>query len=198
MELYTRQLWLRRLAQSDYADYKQLVTDPAVIRYCFDKPSTSALDASFSEQIGAWGKGSTGWLSFALIEKSSSAFVGVVGLKLDGEMDCEMDCEMDGEMRGEFDERGAAPMSAELAYMISVKFQRRGFAREAVLRMLQLCQTLGCNSVVARVVEDNIASTKLLTACGFDCIETYSNSVLIEGVLFDDSLFKKRLSPVTA
>lgn len=190
MELYTRQLRLRRLAQSDYADYKQLVTDPAVIRYCFDKPSTSALDASFSEQIGAWGKGSTGWLSFALIEKSSSAFVGVVGLRLDGETD--------GEMRDGFDERGAAPMSAELAYMISVKFQRRGFAREAVLRMLQLCQTLGCNSVVARVVADNTASTKLLTACGFDCIETYSNSVLIEGVLFDDSLFKKRLSPATA
>ena len=58
--------------------------------------------------------------------------------------------------------------SAELAYLLSRKYQKKGYMKEAIdILKKYLIEVLNCTRLSAEVMVENVSSIKLLEKCGF-------------------------------
>jgi ribosomal-protein-alanine N-acetyltransferase len=71
---------------------------------------------------------------------------------------------------------------AEVGYVIAPKFHRRGFAPEALKKVMEYgFETLGLLQLDARFMEDNLASQKVLLRLGFTPNQTKKESIVKRG-----------------
>ena len=64
--------------------------------------------------------------------------------------------------------RGAFRHTAELSYYVDAANRRRGVASALIARSIELCSTLEFKTLVAILLDDNHASSALLTKFGFE------------------------------
>jgi RimJ/RimL family protein N-acetyltransferase len=143
--LETEQLILRRFDDRDLAPFLAYRNDPEVARYqawesCTEREASAMIEELKSLQPGTPGE----WFQFAIELKETGALIG----------DCALKVEQDGRQ-------------AEIGYTLSREHQGKGYASEAVSRLLDYAfGDLELHRVVAITDQENEPSFALLERLG--------------------------------
>jgi RimJ/RimL family protein N-acetyltransferase len=144
-QLESKRLILRRFKYADLAPLLAYRNDPEVARYqawesCTEREATAMIDELKSLQPGNPGE----WFQFAIELKETGALIG----------DCALKVEEDGRQ-------------AEVGFSLSREHQGKGYASEAVSRLLDYAfGDLGLHRVVAITDQENEPSFALLERLG--------------------------------
>jgi len=145
-QLETKRLILRRILPQDEEDMYEYSKDPETSRYLLWEPHSSrgftrAHIRYLQEQYRR-----SAFFDWALIEKKSGKMIGTCG----------------------FTEIYERERRAEVGYVLSPRFHRQGLAPEALSRIMEYgFLTLGLRRLEGRIMEDNLASRKVLERSGF-------------------------------
>ncbi len=144
----TPRLIIRPLAEADLESFVQYRSDPEIARY-------QGWDAPFSEtkareliesQAGIDLPQKGEWLQLAILLKASGKHIGDLALHQLDEPDVEF----------------------EIGFTIANRFQRKGFAKEAVAALIEsLVRQLGAKRCIATPDRRNLPSIRLLASLGF-------------------------------
>ena len=143
-EIQTPRLRLRRLRLSDAALLRLYVSDARVARMTatIPHPYPPGQAETFIERSLSPSAKETVWALDAGTE-SENGLIGTVSLK------------------------PHATGETEVGYWVAPAFWGTGYATEAVEAMIGFCAARGDKVLVAQVFQDNVASAKVLTRCGF-------------------------------
>jgi len=160
---------LRRFRDSDLASFVAYRNDPEVARYqswdSFDEREARA----FIREMGSAQPGVPGeWFQFAVESKESGNLVGDCALQVDGQ----------------------EPYRAEIGFTLAREHQGRGFASEAVSRLLDFAfEELGLHRIVAIADCRNEPSWALLERIGMRREGHFLDSVWFKGEWSDECLY---------
>ena len=144
--LETKRLILRKILPQDEDDMYEYSRNPETSQYLLWEPhaSRSYTRAHIRYLQDAYNRAS--FFDWALIEKESGKMIGTCG----------------------FTEIYEREKRAEVGYVIAPNFHRRGFAPEALEKVMEYgFLTLGLVKLSGRFMEDNEASRKVLERFGF-------------------------------
>jgi RimJ/RimL family protein N-acetyltransferase len=143
--LETERLILRHFADSDLAPFLAYRNDPEVARYQAWESCTESEAIAMIEELESLQPGTPGeWFQFAIELKETNALVG----------DCALKVEQNGQQ-------------AEIGFTLSRDHQGKGYASEAVLRLLDYAfGDLGLHRVIAITDTENEPSWALLERLG--------------------------------
>lgn len=144
--LQSDRLILRAFSARDAAEFSRYRSDPQVARYqSWDAPFTLEQAGQFIAGLAAAVPGAPGeWYQAALEEKASGRLAG----------DCAFQVLEDGRQ-------------AEIGFTLAREFQGKGYATEAVRRLLEyLFRDLGLHRVRASCDPENPASARVLARAG--------------------------------
>jgi RimJ/RimL family protein N-acetyltransferase len=165
----SERLILRRFRDSDLAPFVAYRNDPEVARYqswdSFDEREARA----FIREMGSAQPGVPGeWFQFAVESKESGNLVGDCALQVDGQ----------------------EPYRAEIGFTLAREHQGRGFASEAVSRLLDFAfEELGLHRIVAIADCRNEPSWALLERIGMRREGHFLDSVWFKGEWSDEYLY---------
>jgi [ribosomal protein S5]-alanine N-acetyltransferase len=157
----TNRLYLRELSVDDAQHFYHLNSDEEVIKYTGDKAFSSIEEAQiFLKNYNSYQKYNYG--RWAVIDKSTTEFIGWCGLKYSPELD-----------------------AVDIGFRFFKKYWNQGFATESAKACLEYgFEKLQLPKIVGRAMEENIASIKVLEKIGM----TYSKNCefdLHNGVLYE-------------
>jgi RimJ/RimL family protein N-acetyltransferase len=165
----SERLILRRFRDSDLAPFVAYRNDPEVARYqswdSFDEQEARAFIREMaSDQPGVPGE----WFQFAVESKASGGLVGDCALQVDGQ----------------------EPYRAELGFSLAREHQRKGYASEAVSRLLDYAfEELNLHRIVAIADCRNKPSWTLLERVGLRQEGHFHQSVWFKGEWSDEYLY---------
>ena len=158
--LETRRLTLRKILPEDEDDMYEYSRDPETSKFLLWEPHTSReyTRAHIHYLQNAYNRAA--FFDWGLIEKGSGKMIGTCG----------------------FTEIYEREKRAEVGYVISPKYHRKGFAPEALARVIEYgFVTLGLEKLSGRFMEDNTASRKILERFGFTDDTTKNESTMKRG-----------------
>ncbi|TQM80560.1 aminoglycoside 6'-N-acetyltransferase [Saccharothrix saharensis] len=166
MGLTTERLVLRPFTAADAPGLAAYRSDPDVARYQgWEAPFTLAQAEEFVRDVATADPTAPGWYQFAV--EAGGTLVGDVGVGLH-------------ENR----------MQADIGYTLATAHQGRGYAAEAVGRVLAyLFETRGLHRVSAECDARNVRSARLLTKLGFRQEGHRVQNTWLKGEWTDDLLF---------
>ncbi|MEU4444480.1 GNAT family protein [Actinosynnema sp. NPDC050801] len=166
MRLTTERLVLRPFGAADATAFAAYRSDPEVARYQgWQAPFSLAQAEEFVRDVAAADPTAPGWYQFAV--EADGVLVGDVGVGLH-------------ENR----------MQAEIGYTLATAHQGRGYAAEAVRRVLAyLFEVRGVHRVSAECDARNTRSARLLARLGFRQEGHRVQATWIKGEWTDDLLF---------
>ncbi|PSL56671.1 aminoglycoside 6'-N-acetyltransferase [Saccharothrix carnea] len=166
MRLTTERLLLRPFTAADAPAFAEYRSDPEVARYQgWEAPFSLAQAEEFVRDVAAADPTAPGWYQFAV--EADGVLVGDVGVGLH-------------ENR----------MQADIGYTLATAHQGRGYATEAVRRVLAyLFEVRGLHRLSAECDARNIRSARLLTRLGFRQEGHRVSSTWLKGEWTDDLLF---------
>ena len=144
--LETRRLTLRKILPKDEGDLFEYARDPETSKFLLWEPhgSREYTRAHIRYLQDQYRKAS--FFDWALVEKESGKMIGTCG----------------------FTEIYEREKRAEVGYVIAPSFQRKGYAPEALEKVMDYgFRTLGLEKLSARFMSDNLASEKVLLRLGF-------------------------------
>ena len=165
----SKRLILRRFRDTDLAPFVAYRNDPEVARYqswdSFDEREARA----FIREVGSAQPGVPGdWFQFAIESKEVGSLVGDCALQVDGQ----------------------EPYRAELGFTLAREHQGKGFASEAVSRLLDYAfGDLGLHRVVAIADCRNEPSWRLLERVGLRQEGHFLESLWFKGGWSDEYLY---------
>ncbi len=144
--LETDRLILRKILPRDLDDMYEYSRDPETSKYLLWEPhSSKSFTVAHIRYLQAQYQ-KAAFFDWAVIEKESGKMIGTCG----------------------FTEIYEKELRAEIGYVLSPLFHKKGFGSEAVRKVLHYgFFTLGLEKVSARFMGDNLASKKLLEGFGF-------------------------------
>ena len=158
--LETERLYLRKILPRDAEDMYEYSRDPDTSRFLLWEPHSSL---SFTKSHISYLQREyqrARFFDWALVEKASDKMIGTCG----------------------FTEIYEKTKTAEVGYVLSPKFHRRGLAPEALKRVMDFGFTvLGLEALFARFMEENLASQKVLIRAGFREIPTEAETFYKRG-----------------
>lgn len=157
----TERLRIRNLRASDLSDFHLYRSDPEVTKYQgFDVFSVEQAEAFIREQADKeFGKAGE-WVQYGIENKATGKLIGDCGLKLD-----QNDIRL-----------------AEVGITISPEAQKKGFAKETLLAVLDYLFGLeDFHRVTETVDADNSASVQLLKSVGFRQEGHFIENVFFKG-----------------
>jgi len=166
--LHTERLTLRIMEERDLAALQAYYTDPLYLRYLPNTAWTSLEDAhAWFHRLDARRREGAA-LQFVIEDKATGAVLGICLLfNLD-----------DGSQR------------AELGYALGPAHQGKGYAREAVKRLIEFAfDELGLRRLDATVDPRNAASARVLTDFGFVHEGTKRENVVMKGEVVSSALY---------
>ena len=172
--LETERLILRKILPQDEDDMYEYSRDAETSKYLLWEPHASRnyTRAHIRYLQDAYNRAS--FFDWALIEKESGKMIGTCG----------------------FTEIFEREKRAEVGYVIAPNFHRRGFAPEALAKVMEYgFVTLGLTKLSGRFMEDNEASRKVLERFGFWDDTTKKESIFKRGKkqrIFTYSLTKEQ------
>ena len=145
--LHTNRLLIRNLQLSDLDDFHAYRSDPEVTQYQgFDVFSVQQAEDFINEQKDKVFGNPGEWVQYGIENKTTGRIIGDCAVKLDGD-----------------DTRLAA-----IGITISANEQRKGYAKETLLSLLDFLFSLaGFHRVTETVDVENKASIQLLKSAGF-------------------------------
>jgi len=166
----TTRLRLRELTHDDAPFIRELVNDPAWLRFIGDRNVHSDEDAKgYVDKIRDGGYAKHGFGLWAAESSASGEALGLAGLvKRDWLED------------------------VDVGFALLERHRRKGYAREAVAAVVELARTrFGLTRLVAIASKDNIASHRVLEDSGF----RFERLIQEPGTSGDVSLFARELAP---
>jgi [ribosomal protein S5]-alanine N-acetyltransferase len=140
MLLVTPRLALRPLELDDAAHFARLLGgDPAALRQMAQMP-VPCTEAAAQDWIAT--RLGPGAHIFGILQRSDNSFVGVVGF-------------------------GGDPAMPEMGYWIGQPYRGKGYATEAIIRVVEHAATLDVPRIHADTFLDNPASARVLAKAGF-------------------------------
>ena len=144
-ELETERLVLEPLVPGHATEMVAVLADPELYRHTGGQPP-SGDELRHRYELQARGRSDDGtalWLNWIVRERSTAAAVGFVQATV-----------------------GIASRTADVAWVVAVAFQRRGYAREAAGAMLGRLREDGVSQVTAHIHPDNAPSQGVARALG--------------------------------
>lgn len=162
--LQTQRLLLRPMERSDFADMYDYARREDTSRYLVWTPHPSPeYTRNYLCYIARlYRKGQ--FFDWAIVEKSSGRMIGTCG----------------------FSKLDLQHHVGEIGYVLNPTRHGRGYATEAVMRVLEYGFTeLGLNRIEGRYIADNIPSRRVMERCGLNYEGVLRQSMLIKGVYRD-------------
>ncbi|CAM1363193.1 Protein N-acetyltransferase, RimJ/RimL family [Tenacibaculum sediminilitoris] len=146
----TKNLLIRKLQVVDIETFYELESNPKVLQYATGKPKNLEETKEDLEQLIAryTNKENDFWI-YAIERKSNNEFVGTVALVKD--------------------EEG----NDEIGYRFIERYWGNGFATELCEKLIQYCKSIGMKKLIGCVVDENVASAKILERFNFVAIEKF-------------------------
>lgn len=159
--IQTPRLLLRPLSISDCNDFFRYRSLPEVAVYQSFEPMTKEEAQAFILENSHYHLGMPGeWIQYGIEVRKTNSLIGDFALKLDPE----------------------DPQLAELGITISPRHQRKGYAKEALHRVLAyLFGEIGIQRVMAVTDAENEASIAMLIRVGFPKEEMIQQEVFFKG-----------------
>lgn len=168
VQMLTRRLVIRRFHQDDAAALASYRSDPEIARY--QSWTTPVSLEAASELVGTFAAGdprAPGWFQYAIELRSHHTLIGDVGVNLHDNL-----------------------MQAEIGFTLAPGHQGRGYATEALRRVLvHLFTDRGLRRISADCDARNLRSARLLERLGFRREGHRLASTWIKGEWTDDLLF---------
>jgi RimJ/RimL family protein N-acetyltransferase len=166
--LSTPRLVLRRFGPDDAEEFAAYRSDPTIARYqSWEAPVPLAAAQALVAEFAVGDPEAPGWFQYAIASQSELALVGDVGVNLHENL-----------------------MQAEIGFTVAARFQGRGYATEAVGRLLDhLVGDRGLHRVSAECDARNLGSARLLERLGFRREGCRLEHTWIKGEWTDDLLF---------
>ncbi|OQX98050.1 MAG: hypothetical protein B6I20_11580, partial [Bacteroidetes bacterium 4572_117] len=89
--------------------------------------------------------------------------------------------------------RGAFAHTAEISYYVDSKHHRRGIAAKLLKHAMEQCHILKIKTLVAYIMEHNIASVKLMEKFGFEKWAFLPRIANFDGKEFNHTIYGKRI-----
>jgi RimJ/RimL family protein N-acetyltransferase len=165
----SKRLWIRRFKDSDLAPFMAYRNDPKVARYqswdsCEEQEARDLIRETGSARVGVPGE----WFGFAIESKETQDLIGDCALRVDEH----------------------EPYRAEIGFTLAREYQGRGFASEAVSRLLDYAfDTLGLHRVEAIADCRNAPSWTLLERVGMRREGHFLENVWFKGGWTDEYLY---------
>jgi aminoglycoside 6'-N-acetyltransferase len=143
----TDRIGLRTFDKRDLDLFLEYRNDPEIARLQgWELPYTEAEAHEFFEDLSRIPPGTPGeWHQFAVVDKTMGVTVGDVGLHV----------------------RPADPLIADVGYTIARRYQRRGYATEAVGAIIEFAfDVVGVSTVLANALAENEASRAVAERVG--------------------------------
>lgn len=146
----TKRLLIRKLQVVDIEPFYELESNPKVLQYATGEPKNLEESKEDLKQLIAryTNKKNNFWI-YAIERKSDNEFVGTVALVKD--------------------EEG----NDEIGYRFIERYWGNGFATELCEGLIQYCKSVGMKKLIGCVVDENIASAKILERFNFVVIEKF-------------------------
>lgn len=146
----TKRLLIRKLQVVDIEPFYELESNPKVLQYATGEPKNLEESKEDLKQLIAryTNKKNDFWI-YAIERKSDNEFVGTVALVKD--------------------EEG----NDEIGYRFIERYWGNGFATELCEGLIQYCKSVGMKKLIGCVVDENIASAKILERFNFVAIEKF-------------------------
>jgi RimJ/RimL family protein N-acetyltransferase len=165
----SERLWIRRFEDSDLAPFMAYRNDPKVARYqswdsCDEQEARTFILEMQSAQPGVPGE----WFQFAIESKETGELIGDCALRVDEH----------------------EPYRAEIGFTLAREYQERGFASEAVSRLLDYAfDALGLHRIVAIADCRNASSVALLERLDLRREGHFLENVWFKGGWTDEYLY---------
>jgi len=146
----TKRLLIRKLQVVDIEPFYELESNPKVLQYATGEPKNLEESKEDLKQliVRYTNKKNDFWI-YAIERKSDNEFVGTVALVKD--------------------EEG----NDEIGYRFIERYWGNGFATELCEGLIQYCKSVGMKKLIGCVVDENIASAKILERFNFVAIEKF-------------------------
>jgi|MEHZ01.5.fsa_nt_MEHZ011360043.1_7 RimJ/RimL family protein N-acetyltransferase len=167
-ELETERLLMKQIEADDWSLFKDLHACSSVMKYISDENSEAEVRSRFDFRLMPWSVESEHWLCLAVVAMDSEETMGTAG----------------------FITRQADIREAEVGFLFLPEYQGKGYASETLVALIDYAKDLAFESMLARVVDGNDASKKLLLRKGFVLREVVPKSVELGGKFHDDYLYQ--------
>ncbi len=166
MRFQSQRLLLMPLSQDHWPVFLALHRDDSVMQYVADMQSEAHVKVRFEQRLGEHSH-HTHKFCWAITCKQTAAVFGVIGYDLVNDS------------------------QAELGYMLLPHRQGRGYASEALERVIAFAvKAQGVRRFSATVTQGNEASRKVLINCGFSQLQTRNTGYMINGKEVNDWCFE--------
>lgn len=145
----TERLLIRKLIFEDVEAFHKLESNPNVLKYATGEVKTlKENEIELKELISKYNMPLNNFWIYAIVKKSNSHFVGTVALVKDNEED-------------------------EIGYRFLEKYWKNGYGFEICKGLISYCRFLGMKKIIGFVVDENIASAKILEKNNFTMVKKF-------------------------
>lgn len=139
----TERLQIRKLKMSDLEGFFKLESNPLVLQYATGEVKTiSECNEELKDLILKYENPKNDFWIYAVEQKNDKTFIGTLALVKDNEDD-------------------------EIGYRFIQEYWGKGFATEICERLISYCKSIGMKKIIGNVVDENIASAKILKRFNF-------------------------------
>jgi ribosomal-protein-alanine N-acetyltransferase len=145
----TERLLIRKLILTDLTPFYKLESNPLVLQYATGEVKTVIeCETELKELIDKYEKPLNDFWIYAIEQKVDSKFVGTVALVKDNVDD-------------------------EIGYRFIEEYWGKGYATEICKGLITYCKSVGIKKIVGYVVDENIASAKILKRFNFTEVKKF-------------------------
>lgn len=134
----TERLLIRKLILTDLKSFYKLESNPLVLQYATGEVKTiNECESELKELIDKYEKPTNDFWIYTIERKYDGNFIGTVALVKENEED-------------------------EIGYRFIQEYWGKGYATEICEGLITYCKSIGMKKIIGNVVDDNIASAKIL------------------------------------
>lgn len=148
----TERLIVRKLILSDLGSFHKLQSNPNVLQFADGEvKSLSAHKKEIKSLIDRYSISNNDFWIYAIERKSDNHFIGTLALVKDNTDD-------------------------EIGYRFLEKYWGKGYGLEICKATIRYCKSIGMKKLVGYVVDENVASAKILQKLNFKIVNKFINS----------------------
>ncbi len=146
----TERLEVRKLRKTDVHPFFELESNPEVLQYATGEVKTlQECEKELEALIFKYEKEGNNFWIYAIVRKLDKEFIGTLALVKDEEE------------------------NDEIGYRFIQRFWRNGYATEICKALIVYCKSIGMKKIIGNVVDENVASAKVLEKFNFVKVKTF-------------------------
>ncbi|WP_409177139.1 GNAT family N-acetyltransferase [Brevibacillus fortis] len=167
-QILSTRLTLTKVALQDWELIRSIYSNPTLMEHTGATMSEEDIRRNFEKELAPWSLESTHWLTWIIRETDSGNDVGLISI-----------CT-----------RNRENLTAEVGFIILDGFKGKGYATEAIRRVIDLAvDTFGFKKFTAVCSEEHVASRRVLEKAGMKLDKIGPESTEIAGTMVNDCLY---------